>query len=137
MKTILKFFYAPMANRRRINIESEDWSKVDESRFTLHRNDGRVYVRRMAGEEFSDHCVMRFVNGGGGIRGMGYVNSSGWVFWQMLKGGLMGMPTLICVETIWFPVSIYCHSLGLGSFNRIIHPAILSVLLKTGSMIKI
>jgi len=59
-----------------------------------------------------------------------------WDFWRMLKGGLMGMPTLICVGTIWFPVSIYYHYLGLGSFNRIMHPAILPVSLKTGSMIK-
>ena len=34
---------------------ADDWSRVlwsDESRFQLYQSDGRVYVRRMVGEEF-------------------------------------------------------------------------------------
>ena len=44
------------------------WSRVifnDESRFMIHRCDGRVYVRRMASEEFSDRCVQKIVKHGG------------------------------------------------------------------------
>ena len=33
----------------------------DVSRFTFHRSDGHVYVRRMASEKFNDHCVMKSV----------------------------------------------------------------------------
>ena len=39
---------------------AEQWSQAifsDESRFLFHRSDGRVYVRRMAGEEFMEDCV--------------------------------------------------------------------------------
>lgn len=39
----------------------EQWSKVlftDESRFSPFKSDGRVYVRRMVGEEFNDNCIM-------------------------------------------------------------------------------
>ena len=50
---------------------AELWSRVifsDESKFLLHRSDGRVYVRRMAGEEFEDSSIQATVqHGGGGI----------------------------------------------------------------------
>ena len=39
----------------------EQWSKVlftDESRFTPFKSDGRIYVRRMTGEEFNDNCIL-------------------------------------------------------------------------------
>ena len=39
---------------------AEQWSQAifsDESRFHLHRSDGKVYVRSMAGEEFMEDCV--------------------------------------------------------------------------------
>ena len=40
----------------------------DESKFCLDRSDGRVYVRRMVGEELKKDCVQSTVkHGGGGI----------------------------------------------------------------------
>ena len=60
---------------------AEQWSQVifsDESRFLLHRNDGRVYVRRMAGEEFMEDCVQPTMkHGGGGIIVWGCINAKG------------------------------------------------------------
>ena len=44
------------------------WSKVifsDESRLLLHRCDGRVYVRRMAGEALRENCIRSTVRHGG------------------------------------------------------------------------
>ena len=50
---------------------AEQWSQAifsDEPRFLLHRSDERVYVRRMAGEEFMEDCIQATVkHGGGGI----------------------------------------------------------------------
>ena len=40
---------------------AEQWSQVifsDESMFRMHRSEGRVYVRRIAGEEFREDCVL-------------------------------------------------------------------------------
>ena len=45
-------------------LDFENRSKVlfsDVSRFTFHRSDGHVYVRRMAGEKFNDHSVIKSV----------------------------------------------------------------------------
>ena len=45
-----------------------DWEKVifsDESRFLLHRSDGRVYVRRMSREQFKEMCIQTTVKHGG------------------------------------------------------------------------
>ena len=48
-----------------------DWSCVlftDESKFNMFQNDGRVYIRRRAGEKFRDNCVIPTVKfGGGGV----------------------------------------------------------------------
>ena len=38
----------------------------DESRFFLYTNDGRVYVRRMKGEEFPERCIQKTCKFGGG-----------------------------------------------------------------------
>ena len=46
-----------------------DWSVVlwsDESRFTLFKNDGRVYVRRRQNEAFMNSCVVPTMKHGGG-----------------------------------------------------------------------
>ena len=46
-----------------------DWKKVifsDESRFQLFYSNGRTYVRRRRGEEFSEKCVIPTVKHGGG-----------------------------------------------------------------------
>ena len=45
-------------------LDFENWLKVlfsDVSRFTFHRSNGHVYVRRMAGEKFNDHSVIKSV----------------------------------------------------------------------------
>ena len=59
----------------------EQWSRVifsDESRFLLHRSDGRVYVRRMAGEELKESCIQTTVkHGGGGIMVWSCINVQG------------------------------------------------------------
>ena len=53
------------------NWSARQWSRVifsDESRFLIHRSDGRVYVRRMVGEALNESCVQATVqHGGGGI----------------------------------------------------------------------
>ena len=48
----------------------------DESRFLLHRNDGRVYVRRMAGEEFMEDAkgVGFLTKVDGRLNEEGYIN---------------------------------------------------------------
>ena len=60
---------------------ADDWSRVlwsDESRFQLYQSDGRVYVRRMVGEEFSENCVVPSVkHGGSGIMVWGCMSSAG------------------------------------------------------------
>ena len=45
----------------------------DVSRFTFHRSDEHVYVRRMAGGKFNDHCVMKSVR----IMVWGCIHSTG------------------------------------------------------------
>ena len=71
---------------------AEQWSQVifsDESRFLLHRIDGRVYVRRMAGEEFMEDCVQPTVkHGGGGIMVWGCINAKGVGFLTKVDGRL-------------------------------------------------
>ena len=53
------------------NWTPEHWRQVifsDESGFLLHRSDGRVYMRRMTGEELREDRVQQTVkHGGGGI----------------------------------------------------------------------
>ena len=55
----------------------------------MHRNDGRVYVRRMAGEEFMEDCVQPTVeHGGGGIMVWGCINAKGVGFLTKVDGRL-------------------------------------------------
>ena len=53
------------------NWTATQWSRVifsDESRFLIHRSDGRAYVRRMVGEALNVNCMQSTVkHGGGGI----------------------------------------------------------------------
>lgn len=51
-----------------------EWGKVifsDESRLFIHKSDGRVYVRRMSGEEFKEACIQTTVKHEGGDHGLG------------------------------------------------------------------
>ena len=63
------------------NRQLRHWRLVlfsDESRFLLHRVDGRVRVRREAGQRFADDCVMgTIVHGGGSVRVLGTINYGG------------------------------------------------------------
>ena len=51
------------------NYSLEDWKRVlftDESKFELHGNNGRVYVRRRTAERLSNQCLKSTVKHGGG-----------------------------------------------------------------------
>ena len=77
---------------------AEQWSQIifsDESRFLLHRSDGRVYVRRMAGEEFMEACVQPTVKHGGGGIMVGCINAKGVGFLIKVEGRLNGEVTSI------------------------------------------
>ena len=67
--------------RQHLTWTAEDWSRVlwsDESRFQLYQSDGRVYVRRTVGEEYSENCVVPSVkHGGSGIMVWGCMSSAG------------------------------------------------------------
>ena len=67
--------------RLHINWTARQWSHIifsDESRFLIHRSDGRLYVRRMVGEEFNENCVQSIVkHGGGGIVVWGCISRKG------------------------------------------------------------
>ena len=95
---------------------AEQWSQVifsDESRFLLHRSDGRVYVRRMAGEEFSQDCIQTTViHGGGGIMVWGCINSRGTGFVWKVEGRLNGEGYINVLENALIPTT---HSLLIPS----------------------
>ena len=63
------------------NWTAEQWTQVvfsDESRFLLHRSDGRIFVRRMTGEELKENCVQPTVrHGRGAIMVWGCINARG------------------------------------------------------------
>ena len=73
---------------------AEQWSQVIfscESRILLHRSDGRVYVRRMAEEDFKEDCIKLTVkHGGGGTMVWGRVNRRGVGFLAKVDGRLTG-----------------------------------------------
>ena len=67
----------------------KDWTA--ESRFRMHWSDGRVYVRRMAGEEFMKDCIQPTVkHGGGRIMVCGCINAKGISFLTKVEGRLNG-----------------------------------------------
>ena len=76
------------------NWTAEQWAQVvfsDESRFLLHRSDGRILVRRMTGEELNEHCVQPTVrHGGGGIMVWGCINARGAGCISKVEGSLTG-----------------------------------------------
>ena len=63
------------------NRQLRHWRHVlfsDESRFLLHRADGRVRVRRQIGERFADDCVQGTVpHGGGSVHVWGAIHYGG------------------------------------------------------------
>ena len=72
----------------------EQWAQVvfsDESRLLLHRGDGRMFVKRMTGQELKDSCVQPTVrHGGGGIMVWGCINSRGVDCISKVEGSLNG-----------------------------------------------
>ena len=55
--------------RQHQNIQLGHWQHVifsDESRFLLHRHDGRIRVRRQVHEAYNDDCILPRVQAGGG-----------------------------------------------------------------------
>ena len=59
----------------------QQWAKVlwtDESKFTRHGSDGKLYIRRRSNEEFSPKCTLGTVKGGGGsVMVWGGITSNG------------------------------------------------------------
>ena len=87
----------------------EQWSRVifsDESRFLLHRSDGRVYVRRMAGEELKESCIQTTVkHGGGGIMVWGCINVRGVGCLSKIDGKLSGERYIDVLENSLIPTT--------------------------------
>ena len=92
-----------------------NWEKVifsDESRFLSHRSDGRVYVRRMAGEEFVDDYVQSTVkHGGGGIMVWGCITAHGVDFLTKVEGRLNGSAYIDLLGNNLIPSSHF-HCMG-------------------------
>ncbi len=68
-------------SRQHHNRQLRHWRHVlfsDESRFLLHRVDGRLRVRREVGERFAEHCVLGTVaHGGGSVHVWGAIHYGG------------------------------------------------------------
>ena len=65
---------------------------ADESRFELHRADGRVRVRRLAGERLQDDCVVETVgHGGGSVHVWGAMHAGGVSALVVLEGNVNGL----------------------------------------------
>ena len=78
----------------------------DESRFCLHRSDGRVYVRRMVGEELKKDCVQSAVkHGGGGIMVWGCINARGVGILSKVDGRLNGEAYIEILENALIPTT--------------------------------
>jgi len=53
--------------KKHLNWMPQQWSRViftDESKFNRFGSDGKIYVRRRKGEEFSKNCIKPTVKGG-------------------------------------------------------------------------
>ncbi|KFM60000.1 Transposable element Tc1 transposase, partial [Stegodyphus mimosarum] len=72
------------------NSTVDHWKRVlwsDESRFTLYRSDGRVWVWRLPGERLLPECIVPRVKfGGGGIMVWGVSPGMGWDPWSPFMG---------------------------------------------------
>ena len=93
---------------------ASQWAQVvfsDESRFLLHRSDGRVYVRRRVGEEFHAACIQETVkHGGGGIMFWGCINTRGVGFLDKVDGRLNAEGYIDVLENSVIP-SLHYHGL--------------------------
>ena len=87
----------------------EQWSRVifgDESRFLLHRSDGRVHVRGMAGVELKESCIQSTVKHGGvGIMVWGCINVQGVGCLSKIDGKLNGERYIDILENSLIPTT--------------------------------
>ena len=101
----------------------EQWSEVifsDESRLLLYRCDGRVYVRRMKGEDFAENCIQTTVKQTRGRMHMvwGCITSNGVGLLYKVDGNLNGESYINILENSLIP-SILLHSLtGISIFQQ-------------------
>ena len=83
------------------------WSRVifsDESRFLIHRSDGRAYVRRMVGEALNANCLQSTVkHGGGGIMVWGCISRKGMGILEKVEGRLDGNGYINILENALIP----------------------------------
>ena len=91
------------------NWTATQWSRVifsDESRFLIHRSDGRAYVRRMVGKALNMNCVQSTVkHGGGGIMVVGCISRKGMGMLEKVEGSLDGNGYINILENVLIPTS--------------------------------
>ncbi|KAI6647097.1 hypothetical protein LOD99_8934 [Oopsacas minuta] len=110
----IKLSTSTVQRRSHKNWKTEEWARVvfsDESRFLLYTNDGRAYVRRMKGEEFSERCLQKTCKfGGGGIMVCGCFCWSGVGLLWKVSGNLKTNSYIDILENALIP-SVDLHSL--------------------------
>ena len=100
---------------------AEQWSRVvfsNKSKFLLHRSNGRVYVRQMAGEEFKDTSTQQLYNtemveswwNHGGIMVWGCINARGVGSLSMVAGRFNRERHIDILENALIPTT---HFLGI------------------------
>ena len=91
----------------------------DESRFLLHRSDGRILVRKMTGEELNEHCVQPTVrHRGDGIMVWGCINARGVGCISKVEGSLTGEVYIDVLADGLIPSQDMLAFLIDGSFKR-------------------
>ena len=99
--------------RERVNWTLSDWHKIiwsDESKFNLFGSDGRVYVRRRAGEEFLPECINQTVKfGGGSVMMWGCISCDGVGPLMKVVGRMNAADYIKMLNTSLVP---YMHSMG-------------------------
>lgn len=93
-----------------------DWSTViwsDEKRFTLHRSDGSLRVRRRSGEMFLEQCVQPTVKfGGGSVMVWACMSSRGTGLMAFVSANLNSAGYLNILSNFMVPSA---HLLGYGN----------------------
>ena len=102
------------------NWTTDNWSRIiwsDESKFELFRTSGRVWIRRKAGEQLQDDCVVQTVPQGGGsimVWGCMMRNRIGHI---ALVNDWLNTEKYICIlENVLVP-TIYEFELGHGDIT--------------------
>lgn len=90
-----------------LNWTEKQWSKVvftDESKFNRMGSDGKIYVRRRTGEEYSTRCIKPTIKGGGGsvlVWGSMTINGTGPI--HRIEGKMDRFVYLDIVKNILLP----------------------------------